>query len=53
MTADMMLLHGGNGITREYPIEKLYRDAGPLQVMDGTVDRVALKGAAYLGTEGI
>ncbi len=53
VTADMMLLHGGNGITREYPIEKLYRDAGPLQVMDGTVDRVALKGAAYLGTEGI
>lgn len=48
VSRDMMLLHGGNGITKEYPIEKLYRDAGPLRIMDGTVDRVSLRGAALL-----
>lgn len=48
VTTDMMFLHGGCGTTREYPVEKLYRDAGPLQIMDGTVDRVALLGAALL-----
>lgn len=51
ITADMMFLHGGNGITTEYPIEKLWRDVQPLQVMDGTVDRVALKGAERLARD--
>jgi alkylation response protein AidB-like acyl-CoA dehydrogenase len=48
VSRDMMLLHGGNGITKDYPVEKFYRDAGPLRVMDGTTDRVAVKGAALL-----
>jgi alkylation response protein AidB-like acyl-CoA dehydrogenase len=43
-----MLLHGGNGITKEYGIEKFYRDAGPLRVMDGTTDRVALRAASLI-----
>ena len=42
VTADMMLLHGGFGITKEYAVEKYYRDAAPLQVMDGSVDRIAV-----------
>ncbi len=42
VSADMMLLHGGFGITKEYPVEKYYRDAAPLQIMDGSVDRVAV-----------
>ena len=48
VTSDMMFLHGGNGITKEYVVEKFYRDSGPLQIMDGTTDRVAIKGAALL-----
>lgn len=48
VTQDMVLLHGGNGITTEYPVEKLWRDSRPLQIMDGTVDRVTIKGAALL-----
>lgn len=48
VTSDMMFLHGGSGTTKEYPVEKLYRDSGPLQIMDGTVDRVTIKGAALL-----
>ncbi|MGH9000181.1 MAG: acyl-CoA dehydrogenase [Acidimicrobiia bacterium] len=49
VTADMMFLHGGNGITTEYPVEKLWRDAQPLQLADGTVDIVTLQGARHLG----
>lgn len=48
VTADMMFVHGAFGMTKEFPLEKLHRDSGPLQVMDGTVDRVAMKGAARL-----
>lgn len=48
VTADMMLLHGGFGITREYSVEKYYRDAAPLQVMDGSVDRIAVAAADRL-----
>ncbi len=48
VSGDMMYLHGGNGITREYPIEKLWRDAQPLQIADGTTDVVAMQAAGYL-----
>lgn len=48
VTADMMLLHGGFGITKEYAVEKYYRDAAPLQVMDGSVDRIAVAAAERL-----
>ncbi|MCZ7535726.1 MAG: acyl-CoA dehydrogenase family protein [Acidimicrobiia bacterium] len=48
VTADMMLLHGGFGVTREYAVEKYYRDAAPLQIMDGSVDRIAVVAAERL-----
>lgn len=48
VTADMVYLHASNGITTEYAIEKLWRDAQPLQFADGTTDIVALKAAALL-----
>jgi alkylation response protein AidB-like acyl-CoA dehydrogenase len=48
VSTEMMFLHGGNGITTEYPIEKLWRDARPLQIADGTTDVVALQAARYL-----
>ncbi len=48
VTQDVVYLHGGNGITREYLPEKLWRDAQPLQVADGTTDIVSLQGASQL-----
>lgn len=48
VTQDMVYLHGGNGITREYPIEKLWRDQQPLQMADGTTDIVSMQAAKYL-----
>ncbi len=48
VTQSMLALHGSNGITTEYPIEKLWRDAQPLQSADGTLDVVSLEGAKLL-----
>ena len=48
VTHDMVLVHGGNGITKEYEIEKLWRDQQPLQMADGTVDVVAMQAAGQL-----
>lgn len=48
VTADMLYVHGSNGITTEYPVEKLWRDAQPLQFADGTTDVVGLQAAALL-----
>jgi alkylation response protein AidB-like acyl-CoA dehydrogenase len=48
VTNHAMEILGGYGISRENPVEKLTRDARPLQVMDGTIDRVSLLAAAHL-----
>jgi hypothetical protein len=45
VTADMLYLHGSNGITTEYPVEKLWRDAQPLRFADGTTDVVSMQAA--------
>ncbi|MFN8104043.1 MAG: acyl-CoA dehydrogenase family protein [Acidimicrobiia bacterium] len=42
VTNDMVQIFGGYGISREYPVEKCYRDAKPLCIMDGTLDRVSM-----------
>ena len=36
-------IHGGVGITKDYPVEKLYRDATMFLHMDGTVDITKFK----------
>ena len=33
-----MRIHGGYGYTREFPVERLYRDAGWLMVSPQTLD---------------
>jgi alkylation response protein AidB-like acyl-CoA dehydrogenase len=48
VTADMVQIFGGYGISREHPVEKLYRDAKLLQIMDGTNEMVSLKAAEQL-----
>ncbi len=48
ITAEMVQIFGGYGISREYGVEKCYRDAKPLQIMDGTLEMVALGAASRL-----
>ena len=44
----MVSIFGGYGISKEHPVEKFYRDAKLLQIMDGTNDMVSLKAADQL-----
>lgn len=48
VTADMLYLHGANGLARDHEIEKLFRDAQPLQMADGPTEVVSLEGAGML-----
>ena len=48
VTRDMVQIMGGYGISRESPVEKLYRDAKLLQIMDGTNEVVSMAAAARL-----
>lgn len=48
VTADMVQVFGGYGISKEHPVEKFYRDAKLLQIMDGTNEVVSLKAADEL-----
>ncbi len=36
-------IHGGNGITRDYPVEKMFRDARVKLIEDGTLDVLGLE----------
>jgi alkylation response protein AidB-like acyl-CoA dehydrogenase len=47
-TAEMVQVLGAYGISREYQLEKLMRDAKPLQMMDGANEILTLKAAAEL-----
>lgn len=42
VTNEMVQVFGGYGISREYVVEKLYRDAKLLCIMDGTNERVSM-----------
>ncbi len=48
VTADMIQVFGGYGISKENPVEKFYRDAKLLQIMDGTNEVVSLRAAEEL-----
>ena len=45
---DAIQIFGGNGVTREYPVEKLMRDARAGLIADGCNDFLAVKGGAML-----
>ncbi len=50
VTRHALAIHGGNGVTREYPIEELYRMAPILTVTEGTPEMQKLIiGRALLG----
>ena len=48
VTADMVQVFGGYGISKENTVEKFYRDAKLLQIMDGTNEVVSLRAAEEL-----
>jgi acyl-CoA dehydrogenase len=48
VTSDALQMFGGNGIAREYPVEKLFRDARPAMIADGCNEMLSLKGGALL-----
>ena len=43
-TTDAIQIFGGNGYTKEYPVEKLFRDAKLMQIYEGTnqIQRVVI-----------
>jgi len=48
VTSEALQMFGGNGLTKEYPVEKLFRDARAGLITDGENNVLALKGASML-----
>jgi alkylation response protein AidB-like acyl-CoA dehydrogenase len=48
VASDALQIFGGNGLTREYPIEKILRDARASLIEDGCNEVLAIKGGFYL-----
>jgi alkylation response protein AidB-like acyl-CoA dehydrogenase len=48
IASDALQMFGGNGMTREYPVEKLFRDARAGLIEDGCNELLALKGGYAL-----
>ncbi|WP_185962552.1 acyl-CoA dehydrogenase family protein [Thalassomonas sp. M1454] len=46
--SEALQLFGGNGLTREYPLEKLFRDARAAQIADGENNVLGMKSASWL-----
>ena len=48
VASDALQIFGGNGLTREYPVEKLLRDSRAMLIADGCNEMLALKGGSLL-----
>jgi acyl-CoA dehydrogenase len=48
VASDALQMFGGNGVTREYPMEKLFRDARAMLIADGANEILAMKGGSDL-----
>lgn len=48
VASEALQLFGGNGLTKEYPIEKLMRDARASMIEDGENNILSIKGGGYL-----
>lgn len=51
VASDALQIFGGNGLSKEYPIEKLFRDARASLIEDGTNDVLSLAGARHILVE--
>jgi alkylation response protein AidB-like acyl-CoA dehydrogenase len=52
VASDALQLFGGNGLSREYPIEKIFRDARAALIEDGTNEVLSLAGARLVLARG-
>jgi alkylation response protein AidB-like acyl-CoA dehydrogenase len=48
VASEALQIHGGNGLSREYPIEKMLRDARAAMIEDGCNDLLGLVAAEKL-----
>lgn len=48
VASESVQMHGGNGLTRDYPVEKMLRDARASMIEDGCNEVLAVKGGYYL-----
>lgn len=48
VASEALQMHGGNGLTRDYPVEKILRDARASLIEDGCNEILAIKGGGYL-----
>jgi alkylation response protein AidB-like acyl-CoA dehydrogenase len=48
VASDALQIFGGNGLTKEYPMEKLLRDARAMLIADGCNEVLSLKGGSLL-----
>jgi acyl-CoA dehydrogenase len=48
IASEALQIFGGNGLTREYPMEKLLRDARAMLIADGCNEVLAMKGGSEL-----
>ncbi len=48
VASDALQMFGGNGLTREHPVEKIMRDARASMIEDGCNEVLAIKGGGYL-----
>lgn len=51
VASDALQIFGGNGISREYPIEKIFRDARISMIEDGCNEVLGLTGAGRLASD--
>ena len=51
VASDALQIFGGNGISREYPIEKIFRDARISMIEDGCNEVLGLTGAGRLACD--
>jgi len=48
VTSEAVQIFGGNGLSREYPVEKMFRDARAAMIEDGANEVLSLAGMDYL-----
>lgn len=48
VASEAIQIFGGYGLAREYPVEKMFRDARASMIEDGCNDALAIKAAAFL-----
>jgi alkylation response protein AidB-like acyl-CoA dehydrogenase len=50
VATEALQMFGGNGLTKEYPLEKVFRDARAALIEDGENNLLSLVGASWLST---